>query len=320
MVAMSSSVSPLIQLYQWLIGGVLCGWILGRLLPRTVPADLGQFLFWVGVPVGVVIFMRQADLSGNIWLAPLVAWIAISSGAGLAWIWIQHRISGPVAATSPPTFLRSQPTQGSFLLASMVGNTGYIGYPVVLALVGSQYFGWAVFYDGLGSTIGAYGFGVALAARFGQGTQNPWELFGVTLRNPTFWSLWFGLSLRSVSFPNGVEQGLDLVGWSVIGLSLVLMGMRLSQLSSLRYLKPAAVSILIKMLIVPLVLGTGLALMGLRGEPLLVLVLQMATPPAFATLVLAETFNLDREFTVTALALGSVGLLLTLPVWLFLFG
>lgn len=162
---MSSSVTALMQLYQWLIGGVLLGWILGRLLPRRVPLDLGRFLFWIGVPVGIVIFMRQADLSGRFWLAPIVAWIAIGSGAGLAWIWIQRGI--------PALSDWSQPTQGSFLLASMVGNTGYIGYPVILALVGPEYFGWAVFYDGLGSTIGAYGMGVLLAARLGQGTQNP---------------------------------------------------------------------------------------------------------------------------------------------------
>ncbi|NJN58970.1 MAG: AEC family transporter, partial [Leptolyngbyaceae cyanobacterium SL_5_9] len=42
-------------------------------------------------------------------------------------------------------------------------------------------------------------------------------------------------------------------------------------------------------------------------------------PPAFATLVIAEAYNLDRELTVTALAVGSLGLLLMLPMWLWLF-
>jgi len=50
------------------------------------------------------------------------------------------------------------------------------------------------------------------------------------------------------------------------------------------------------------------------------MVLLMATPPAFATLVLAEAFNLDRELTVTTLAMGSGALLVTLPLWLLVFG
>jgi hypothetical protein len=74
------------------------------------------------------------------------------------------------------------------------------------------------------------------------------------------------------------------------------------------------------MLIVPLVLGIALLQLGLTGRPLLVIVLQMAMPPAFATLVLAEVFDLERDLAVTTLAVGSISLLLTLPIWLLLFG
>jgi hypothetical protein len=35
--------------------------------------------------------------------------------------------------------------------------------------------------------------------------------------------------------------------------------------------------------------------------------------------VLAEVYDLDRNLSVTALAAGSTGLLLTLPIWLILF-
>jgi predicted permease len=51
----------------------------------------------------------------------------------------------------------------------------------------------------------------------------------------------------------------------------------------------------------------------------LALVLQIAMPPAFATLVVSEAYDLDRELAVTAIALGSLSLLLTLPLWLLLF-
>jgi predicted permease len=95
--------------------------------------------------------------------------------------------------------------------------------------------------------------------------------------------------------------------------------MRLSQLESGSYLKQASVSLSIKMLLVPLVLGMGLFYLGITGPPQLVIVLQMAMPPAFATLVLAEVYDLDRNLSVTALAAGSTGLLLTLPIWLMLF-
>jgi predicted permease len=36
-------------------------------------------------------------------------------------------------------------------------------------------------------------------------------------------------------------------------------------------------------------------------------------------LVIAETFNLDRDLAVTILAMGMIVLLFTLPMWLWLF-
>jgi hypothetical protein len=95
--------------------------------------------------------------------------------------------------------------------------------------------------------------------------------------------------------------------------------MRLSQLTSWQSVKPASISLGIKMLVVPLIIGFGLSHFGVTGPPQLAIVLQMSMPPAFATLVIAEAYNLDRELTVTALAAGSLGLLLTLPIWLLLF-
>ncbi len=322
---------PLIKLYIQLGGGVLLGWILGRFLPKTVPAFIGQFLFWIGVPLGIITFLRGADLSGAIWIAPVMAWMAILLGAGLAWAWMRGycrtQYENPKGSLRAGDSLKkyksnswSRPTQGSFLLTSMVGNTGGLGFPITLTLVGEKYFAWAIFYDLLGTALGAYGLGVLLAARFGGAAQSHWQLVRALLQNPTLWSLGFGLGFRQIPLPDLIERGLKGFAWSAIALSLVLIGMRLNQLDSWSCLKSASISLGIKMLLVPFILGLGLLLLGITGSPQLVIVLQMAMPPAFATLVLAEVYDLDRDLSVTAVAVGSIGLLLTLPIWLLLFG
>jgi predicted permease len=326
----------LVTLYIPLVGWVGLGLILGYSLPKSVPVFLGKFLFWIGVPLSIMTFLRQADLSASVWIAPVVCWIAILLGATLAWLWIRSQIYLEritlARAPHPPAAswqrrltrftlpsLQARPTQGSFLLASMVGNTGYLGYPITLALVGPQYFGWAVFYDTLGSTLGAYGLGVVLAAHFGAQTQGQWQLLQALIKNPALWSFWLGLWLRQLPFPAPVEQGLKSCAWTIVTLALVLLGMRLSQLTSWQNIQHAGISLAIKMLIIPLSLGLGLSALGVTGFPLLVIVLEMSMPPAFATLVIAEAYDLDRELTVTTLALGSILLLLLLPVWLWLF-
>lgn len=302
----------LLELYVKLGGLVLVGFILGRKLPVTVPSHLGQFLFWVGVPISIVSFLRQSNLSGEIWIAPAIAYLAILLGAFLAWLGIKGQAYFRNIVHQPPT-------QASLILAAMFGNTGYLGYPITLAMVGKEYFAWALFYDLLGSFPGTYALGVVLAARFGGGVQNHWQIAKAILINPALWGFGFGLLFRQVAIPTVAEFCLEKFAWSSVALSLVLIGMRLALLKSWRSLPQAGMSLGIKMLIVPLILGSIMPLFGLTGPIVKVIVLQMAMPPAFATLVIAETFNLDRDLAVTALAAGAILLLVTLPVWLWLF-
>lgn len=297
------------------MGLVLIGFMLGRKLPTTVPTRLAQFLFWVGVPISIIAFLRQADLSGRIWIAPAIAYLAILLGALLAWLGIK-------AQTYFSRTIPQKPTQGSLLLAAMIGNTGYLGFPITLAMIGPEYFAWALFYDLLGSFPGAYGLGVALGAHFGDNGQNQRQITQVAQAifiNPAIWSFGFGLLLRQIAIPDGVAFTLDKLGWTTVALSLVLIGMRLAKLNTLVNLPQVGMSLVIKMLIVPLILGCTLPFLGLTGPAAKVIILQMAMPPAFASLVIAETFNLDRNLAVTTLAVGAMLLLLTLPIWLWLF-
>jgi hypothetical protein len=139
-------------------------------------------------------------------------------------------------------------------------------------------------------------------------------------KNPATWSLGAGMALRLVDLPTGIETSLRSFAWVIVNLALVLIGMQLSQLSSLNKLKQAIPCIGIKMVLVPLVVGTGLMFFGVAEQAQLALVLQMGMPPAFATVVFAEAYGLDRELAVTTLVFGCVALLFTLPVWMLLFG
>lgn len=305
--------SQLLELYLKLGGGVFLGWLLGNYLPENIPNRLGKFLFYGGVPLGIIAFIRRADLSGNIWLVPLIAWSAIALGAIFSWLWLHIPF---------PNRPHKKTFQGSFLLTSMFGNTGYLGYPIILAMVGEKYFGWAVFYDLLGTTLVGYGLGALVGSYFSNGSVSSFQknILLPILTNPPLWGFFVGLILRQYSFSPAVEKGLEWMGWSVISLSLVLIGMRLSKLRSWQNVPAATVSLGIKMLIVPLTLGLLLSGFNLAPEAQAVMILQMGMPPAFATLVISETYELDYELTVTTVATGSMGLLFLLPFWLLLLG
>jgi len=305
--------NTLLRIYIPLVSTVLLGWGLSWKIPKSISEiseNIAKFLFWFGVPVSIISFLRGADISGGIWIATLTAWIATGLGVGLGWGYLKWRSLDQVW---------TKPKQGSFLLSSMFGNTGYLGYPVILSLLGEKYFAWAIFYDLLGTMLGVYSVGVIIASRFGLASYSPFKFAQELLKNPVLWGFGFGLAIRLTSLPPVVDQCLRLIAWISIFLSLLLMGMRLSQLSSSEQLSQSVATVMIKMLVVPIAIAVGLWGIELEPIPRLILILQAGMPPAFATLVIAEVYNLDRSFTVTAIALGTMAFLGLLPIWLWRF-
>jgi len=317
--------TTLFQVYLPLLGWTLLGFLLQRRLPPTwsrwlSPHALGRFMFWVGVPLGTIGFMRGADLSGQIWVAPLVCWLATGLGFALANAWLRWQHHAWQGNKDGDPWLWSRGRRGSFYLTATLGNTGYLGYPICLAVAGSAYFGWALFYDLLGTLFTAYGLGVWVASHHSPSHPPPWQAATRLLSSPTLWAFFVGLALARQPLPGWLSQGLVAFAWSTIPLSLIILGMRLAQVKRWGSFHPAAVALLIKIVLLPLLVGLGLAFTPYPPLAKLVLTLQAGMPPAIATLVLTEEYDLDRELTVTALAVGYLAALFTLPLWLGLWG
>ncbi|WP_295536637.1 AEC family transporter [Synechococcus sp. UW140] len=303
-----------------------------------LPNVLARFLYLVGIPIGVANFIRKAEFNPSVWISPVIAWSAVLLAIFLSW----HFLKG----SAKP---RSKSTKASFTLLSYLGNTSYLGFPVILLLpqLGPQYFSSAVLYDILGTLVAGYGLGVFFA---GQASRNTAEgntasisrssaseggsamsstkrggagalLDALTevAKNPTFYAFFVGLYLKTLTIPEWIVSGLGTIAWSSIMVALIVMGMRIQQLSSNLNLKLAIQPVLIKTILVPLVLAAALTGLGLEGPQRLVLILQSAMPCGFISLVLAENYGLDVELTVASILLSCIVFAFMLPVWVTLF-
>jgi predicted permease len=314
--------TDLALLYGKLVGGVGLGWGLGLGLPGAIAArlgfNLGKFLYWLGIPLSCLAFVRRAELTGDLWRGAIVAWGAVALALVLAtvWMWGRDRDREDLDGDS---LWRSRGSRGSFYLVAAFGNTGYLGFPVALAVVGDRFFSWSLIYDLLGTTLGAYGLGSALAAKLGGQSVSAGRVLAAGFLNPTVLGVGVGLASRPVALPAAIEEALQLAAWVVIALALGLIGLRLAGLPMGRSLLRALPALALKMLVVPLAIGLGLTVAGWTGPARLALVLQAAMPPAFATLVLSETYGLDRDLAAAGVAGGAIALLLLLPLWLTLF-
>ncbi|MBW4472682.1 MAG: AEC family transporter [Stenomitos rutilans HA7619-LM2] len=339
--------STLFDAYLPLVLWTGLGLIAFRFMPQAFPRLLGRSLYWVGVPWQILALARQTDYAQNIGLAPTVTIAALGLGLVLGWCslqlyqrWLRATATEPSVpltaeatslnkAVAAITSISKEPSQaelnraqrGSFILAATIGNTGFVGLGLVPALISQPYLGWAVFYSVTHNIIGTYGIGVFLASYYGRSQQQNhwWVQLRDVLTVPSLWAFVIGSLTRSIALPDIAEQGLHASRWFVIPGAFLLMGMRLSQLHGWKSIQPALLPTLVKMLVLPLAVGIGTTLLGLSGDARLALVLMSGMPSAFAGLILAEEYELDRELIASSIALTTIALLFTIPLWLWIF-
>jgi hypothetical protein len=363
-------IETLFHAYSPLLIWIGLGLLISRLVPDNFLKLLGQALYWVGVPLQLLVLGRQTDLSTgglipgvvigililSLVLALLIWWgwqwlISLKvqpeqqnldlplNGSFSSFISIPDRDLSKSASTTvdgithlpTPDVLDSnekdynsllRASLGSFILATILGNTGFVGLTLTQVLTSSENTNWAVLFTVTNNVVGTYGIAVLIASYFGRSqTQNHWWM---QLRDlvtvPSLWAFFFGLNTQFVELPAVVESGLEQAVWVVIAFALLLVGLRLGTLKGWKNLEIASIASLLKVFIVPGLVGLGATYLGVTGEQRLVLVLMSGTPTGLSVLILAEVYDLDRNLLASSIALTFVGLFLTLPLWLAWFG
>ncbi|MCX7593052.1 MAG: AEC family transporter [Fischerella sp.] len=331
----------LLQAYAPLFVCISSGMILFRFIPANFSTRLGTLLYWGGVPLQSFMFGRRTELGGQTLLIPLIVMEASLLSMGLAllswWGWQkfnhynaqelskQQQISpqrsldvgaGAIFQTALPKEHVTRSRFGSFILAVMLGNTGFIGMTLANALIDPLYLDWAIIYNVSG--IITYSLAVFIASYFGQSkTQHPWwNSLRDVLAVPSQWAFFVGLLSQDVKLPLLVESALQAMIWVVFACALLLLGLHLGSIKGWSHLELALIPAMLKVLVIPAMVGLTATYLGLTGEPRLVLVMMTGVPTGVVTLILAEVYNLDRELLTACITLTLIGVLVILPVWL----
>ena len=297
-----------------------------QFLPSNLPKLIGRSLYWVGFPLQIFALAHKSNFAKAIWVPPLTTIQMLLLGLLLASLSLYYlkRLTGDLLSEEILDKLcpTNRSSQGSFILASILGNTGYVGLAIVPALVSKTYLAWVVLYGVAHNLLGSYGLGVVLASYFGRSgvATNWWIQLRDIITVPSLWAFSMGWSSRHVQFPATMELGLQLSVKCAIPAAFLLIGMQLCQIQSIRNLHSALVPTILKMLVLPGIAGLAFTLLGLSSDARLAMVLMSGMPTAFASVILAEEYNLDRQLAASSILLSTVMLPLMIPFWLALFG
>ncbi len=326
----------LFHAYTPLILWTILGLFIFRFLPEWLPHQLGRGLYWVGVPIQLFTLARQSQLSeytsgtslpllaSIVTLGTLAVGLVVASLVLWGWkLFLSHK-SKVSFSELPKYYGLDSSSQGSFILAAVLGNTGFVGLAIAPFLINSDTLSWAVLYSITHNVTGPYGFGVVIASYFShsqEASHRWWMQLREVLTVPSLWAFLFGYLTYKVPLPEVVESGLQGSVGIVIACAFLLTGIRLAQLRGWKSIKIALLPAFIKTCILPLLVGLATTfLLGLSGDRRLAMVLMSGMPSAFAGLILAEEYNLDHDLIASSIIISTLLLLLMLPLWILIFG
>lgn len=262
---------------------------------------LNTVIIYVGLPAFIFKAVHGAAIVPGMARVVAIAWIVFATTAAVAWV-----------ATR---MLRLRPrVAGAFILVSALGNTGYIGYPLVQSLLGEKALAEAVFYDIFGTVFALVLVGLFVAERFGHGEGAPVNPLRELLTFPAVIALAVALATRTLAVPEPVSHGLELLASIVAPLIMMSVGLSLRPRSLGENRRALVGAALLRLVFAPLVALSAGALLAGGDATLRVAVMEAGMPSMMLTLIVGERFGLDTEFIASAIFVTTVLSALTLPL------
>ena len=232
---------------------------------------------------------------------------------GIAIGWVATAAAAAVAGVIGTRLLRlGRPQVGAMMVCTLVANTGYLGYPLVAALLGSDQLGEGVAYDvGVGAPallLGGFAIGAAFGTRAGSGARERSAAF--LARNLPLYAGILALVAPDSLAPDVLVDISRIVVVAILPVGFFAVGTALAQESDegeVRLPPPITRATLgvvgAKVLLLPALLyAISLPLIDLPGPYLLM----AAMPSGLNSMIVAHAYGLDLETTAEAISWTTV--------------
>jgi predicted permease len=275
----------------FLLAGIGFGWV--KLGFEYRIQFVTQLAMTLSVPCLIFVSLMQTQIGPAaltaLSLASVVAYGAVSLAAALL-VWMLRL------------------NRRTYLAPLIFGNTGNLGLPLALFAFGETGLSYAVVVFAI-MAIWSFTFGIWLVAGAGS--------FGKVLREPLVWATLLGALFlwQGWQTPVFLTNTLKLIGQMAIPMMLITLGVAVARLS------PGGVMRAILLSLIKLVICVGIAWAAAMAFDLDriafgVLVLQVATPVAVTSYLLAEKYGADAQAVAGLVVVSTLMAVAALPLLL----
>ena len=285
--------------------GMLCA--RQRWMPDNAPETINAWLLRIALPAVILEQIPKLHFDPRLLFPAVVPWLlmlstmALMSLLGRRLNWSRSRI-------------------GAMTLCWGLGNTSFVGFPLLLALIGPAALGAAVIADQ--STFFVVNLiGLPVAAWYAGQESHPLELIRRVFRFAPFLALFPAMAVGALGgWPPIVDTVLHRLGDTLTPLALFSVGLQFHPGAAWKYRGLIAIGATWKLLTVPLVLWGSARMLDLHGMPISVGILQMAMAPMITSGIIAREYRLEPEAANAMISVGIAISFISVPLWNQLIG
>ncbi len=295
-------VNMLVMLYSFIMGIVMKR--SGR-FPSGTANVLNQFIINITFPAVTLLYIHQLEFSSDLIFPALMGIIVFAFGAGF------FLIVGKMLKLNDRTI-------GCLMLSGGLGNTSFVGFPMINAFYGEELIGIGVLCD-QGSFFVLSTLGIMVAAKYASGRVSSWEIVQKVLMFPPFQAMALALILKPVVFPPWFIDFLRALGATITPLALASVGFQLHLGDIKTAYGRLSLGLFYKLIIAPLVIFLlYVFVFGARGQAIQVTVFEAAMAPMITASIIAAENDLDRPLTALMVGVGIPLSFITAAAWYYL--
>ena len=264
---------------------------------------LNLFVIYISLPALVILKIPELTFSRNLLVPALMPWGMLLFSCAL--ILILSRLLKWERATT-----------GCLLLLIPLGNTSFLGIPMVKAFFGDQAIPYALLYDQLGSFLALATYGSLILALYGTGESNPTieSVAKKVISFPPFIALILAFILKAFPYPPIAVSLLKILASTLVPLVMIAVGFQLTLQLDRKIISQLCIGLSIKLVAAPVTALFLCKTVGLEGEAVQVSIFEAGMPPMVSAGVLAILANLSPALTAALVGIGIVLSFATLPM------
>jgi predicted permease len=272
-------------------------------MPEHAPATLNSFIIHVSLPALTLLYIHDLKLSGDVGFVAAMAWLHFALAAGFFWgmgKWLKL----------------PRPTVGALMLTGGLGNTSFLGLPMIEAYYGKGGVATGIIADQLGSFLVLSILGITVAGLYSSGVPTARTIVRRIVLFPPFIALLAAVALIPVPYAEWFTALLHRLGDTLAPLALLSVGfqLRLGHLAGNG--RNLALGLGFKLLLAPLAIFLlYVPLLGAGGQAIQVTLFEAAMPPMITAAIVAAEHDLDPPLATLMVAVGVILSFATLTGW-----